>query len=101
MADDPTAEALLKILEHDVSSLEKRLLMITESITALMMRSERLLSELEARMREIELRCAACNPRIQAMGQDLESLKGQSRVWGGVNSVAAIMAGLIGYFKQP
>jgi len=61
----------------------------------------RLLSDLEERTRANEMRCASCEPRIEAMREDLDTLKGQSRVWGGINSIAAIIAGLIGYLKNP
>ena len=93
--------ATLAVIERDVASLDKRLAGIGGDITALRSELTRLLADLENRTRANEIRCAGCEPRLGTMREELNTLTGQSRVWGGVNSILAVVAGLVGFFKNP
>lgn len=101
MTDSELDRATLAVIKRDVASLDIRLEGIGTNIAALRSELVRLLADLEQRTRMNELHCAGCDPRIAAMRGDLDALKGQSRAWSGINSIAAIAAGLIGYFRGP
>jgi hypothetical protein len=80
---------------------------LTQVVRDMSNKQDRLHETLEGRMRQMEIEGTARETRLTLMrddvkgqAEDIENLKNTNRIWSGFNSAAAVVAGLVGWFKS-
>lgn len=82
----------LAVLQRDVHAVQ-------DDVQSLRADVVRVLDNYGERIRSLEMNNARRETQEGVSVRDIDALKAQSRTWNIINSVGAILAGLVGYFR--